>query len=476
MWASLLFVLHFTVALGIVLRVLTRPRLEPSTRLAWVMVVEALPLIGIAAYILFGEIRISRAERQKRADVRARIIESWRPSPAVVDTPPGFARTVVEAGRGVGGLAAVGGNDITLLAEDDSAIDAVADAIDAARENVHLLFYIWLDDVSGRKVASAVARASLRGVSCRVVVDALGSRAFMRSDAWREMEAAGAELVSAFPLRRPLILQALWRRLDLRNHRKIAIIDGKIGFTGSRNCADMSFSAKPRYAPWVDVLFAIRGPALRQMQSVFMADWMSYTGENLMDLLDWVPPAPDGRDLAQVIATGPDRRGGSIAETLVAMLYSAREKVLISTPYYVPDQSLDAALAACARRGVSVTMILPERNDSLIVGATSEGFYHGLLAAGVRIFLFRPGLLHAKLLSVDGRMVMMGSANLDRRSFELNYEMNMLLIGEDITGAIDARQQSYIERARELPLSEVTGWPLWRRLRNNLLALASPLL
>ncbi|MDO5658239.1 MAG: cardiolipin synthase [Paracoccus sp. (in: a-proteobacteria)] len=475
MWATFILVLHFTLALGIVFRVLTRPRLEPSTRLAWVMVVEALPLIGIAAYILFGEIRISRAERQKRADIRERLTGMWQPSPEAVTDPPERVAAVIASGRAIGGMGAVGGNEVSLLPEDDTAIDQLVAAIDGARDHVHILFYIWLDDVSGRKVADAVARAAGRGVACRVVVDSLGSRAFLRSDAWAGMKAAGARVVEAFPLRRPVILQALWRRLDLRNHRKIAIIDGSLGFTGSRNCSDMAFAVKRRYAPWVDVFFAIRGPVLRQMQSVFLADWMSYTGEDLGEMLRMIPSA--GSDTAaQVIATGPDQRGGNIAESLIAMLAAARHEVIISTPYYVPDQPLDAALAACARRGVRVTLILPARNDSLIVGATSEGFYHNLLASGLHIHLFEGGLLHAKLLSVDGQMVMMGSANLDRRSFELNYEMNMLLIGDEITATIDARQHSYLERSRELTLREVAAWPRWRRLRNNMLALASPLL
>ena len=158
------------------------------------------------------------------------------------------------------------------------------------------------------------------------------------------------------------------------------------------------------------------------------------------------------------------------------MLHAARHRVVITTPYYVPDAALDAAIRAAARRGVEVTMILPARNDSFVVGATSEGFYYGLLAAGVRLQLFQPGLLHAKIMTVDGRMAMVGSANLDRRSFELNYEVNMALFDEALIARIDARQASYVDRARELTLDEVRNWSVLRRLRNNLLALASPLL
>ena len=158
------------------------------------------------------------------------------------------------------------------------------------------------------------------------------------------------------------------------------------------------------------------------------------------------------------------------------MLHTARDRVMITTPYYVPDVALDAAIRAAARRGVEVTMILPARNDSIVVGATSQGFYYGLLSAGARILLFQDGLLHSKILTVDGRMGMVGSANLDRRSFELNYEVNMAVFDHEFVEELDARQVSYAERSREITLEEVRNWSVFRRLRNNLLSLASPLL
>ncbi|MFN3525668.1 MAG: cardiolipin synthase [Paracoccus sp. (in: a-proteobacteria)] len=475
MWATLFFLMHTSVSLVIVARVLLRPRIEPSVRLAWIMVIEALPLMGIMAYLLFGEVRMRQADVQRMADARERLTGLRLPGPGTLSDPPEFARPVIAANSAVGGMPAVSGNRLRLLEESDAAIDRLVEAIDAAQDHVHVLFYIWLPDASGTKIAEALIRAEGRGVECRVIVDAVGSRALVRSDLWHRMGQAGAECVTAFPLGLPFF-SMLFQRLDLRNHRKILVIDNRVAFTGSRNCADMAFAIKPRFAPWVDILLSVEGPVVRQLQAVFLGDWMSYTGRDLGHMLQAVPLVQQPGKLAQVVATGPDLRAGSVSDCLTGMLHAARDNVVITTPYYVPDAALDAAIQAAARRGVRVTMILPARNDSLIVGATSQGFYYGLLAAGVRLMLFEQGLLHSKIMTVDGRMAMIGSANLDRRSFELNYEVNMGVFDPDLVATLDERQASYAARSRQITLEEVRAWSRLRRLRNNLLALASPLL
>ncbi|MDN5567202.1 MAG: cardiolipin synthase [Paracoccus sp. (in: a-proteobacteria)] len=372
-------------------------------------------------------------------------------------------------------MPALTGNRLQLLSEGDDAIDQIVSAIDRAQDHVHLMFYIWLPDGSGTKVAQAIIRAEGRGVQCRVIVDALGSRMLVRSPLWDQMSQAGAECVTAFPWGLPFI-SILFQRLDLRNHRKIIVIDNRVAFTGSRNCADAAFAVKARFAPWVDLLVRVEGPAVRQLQAVFLGDWMSYTGRDMGDMLRLVPAVDQPGIAAQVVATGPDLRAGNVSDCMSGMLHAARHSVVVTTPYFVPDAALDAAIRAAARRGVQVTMILPARNDSLIVGATAQGFYQGLLAAGVRLMLFQPGLLHSKIMTVDGRMAMIGSANLDRRSFELNYEVNMAIFDGEFVAQLDARQQSYVDRARPIDLDEVQGWGALRRLRNNLMALAAPLL
>lgn len=470
-----LALLHYAAAIMVVVRVLLRRRMAASARLAWALLVVVLPVLGILVYLLFGEVRMRHADRQRMADVRAALSHLWERSPCHVETVANHAAAVVASARATGGMEPVAGNALTLLEEGDEAFDHLVAAIDAARDHVHLLFYIWLPDRSGTRVADAVMRAARRGVDCRVIVDDLGGRRLVRSPLWGRMQAAGAHCVRAFPIGNPLVGMLL-RRLDLRNHRKIAVIDNRIAFTGSRNCADKAFAIKPRYAPWIDILLRVEGPLVRQLQAVFLQDWMSYTGHDLGELLDMIPAVAEPGQVAQVIASGPDQRRESLADCIATMVHASRGQLTITTPYYVPDDAIDAAIRSAARRGVAVTMILPERNDSTIVAATSEGFYYGLLRAGVRVMLFRDGLLHAKIVTVDGRMALTGSANLDRRSFDLNYEVNMLVLDEAFTAALDERQADYVARARRLTLAEVEGWGRPRRIRSNLLALAAPVI
>lgn len=475
LWTEIIALLHYAVAVAVAIRVLLRQRMAPTARLAWVLVVVVLPVMGIFFYLMFGEVRMRHADRQRMADVRAALSHLWDRSPDALETVPDFAAAAVASARATGGMDPVGGNRLTLLEEGDAALDHVVAAVDAARDHVHLLFYIWLPDHSGTRLAEAAIRAARRGVDCRVIVDDLGSRRLIRSILWGRMQEAGVRCVNAFPIGNPLTGMLL-HRLDLRNHRKIAVIDNVVGFTGSRNCADMAFAVKPRFAPWIDILLRIEGPVLRQLQAVFLQDWMSYTGNDLGELLDMVAPVDEPGQVAQVVASGPDLRRESLSDSIATMIHASRQRLTITTPYYVPDDAIDAAIRSAARRGVSVTMILPERNDSRIVAATSEGFYQGLLKAGVRVMLFRGGLLHAKIVTVDGRMAIAGSANLDRRSFDLNYEVNLLVVDEAFTADLDERQASYIVRSRRLTLAEVDGWGPLRRIRNNTLALAAPLI
>lgn len=479
MGAQLILYLHAAAVIGVSLRVLLRPRLEPAVRLAWILVVEAIPFVGVLAYLLFGEIRIKQAELRRQRDVRRELTLRWRAAGRAGAAPLALgpednAGPVIAANRAASGFPAVDGNAVTLLPEDDSAIDTMVAAIDAARAHVHLLFYIWLPDRSGTRVAEACIRAAGRGVAVRVIVDALGGRPLVRSALWPAMRQGGVECRRAFPLRNPLP-GALLQRLDLRNHRKVVVIDGTLAFTGSRNCADMAFAVKPRYAPWVDLSVRVTGPVVRQLQGAFLYDWIAATGADLGGLLELVPP-PTGTAVAQVVATGPDRSGGSVSDCVTTLIHAARERLVIVTPYYVPDAAVDAAIRSAAWRGVEVTLYLPARNDSRIVAAVSQGFLAGLADAGVRLRLFAPGLLHAKLIVADDRIAMLGSANLDRRSFELNYELNLTVIDPALLTELSARVDSYAARSTPLTGPQIRAWPWWQRMRNNVLALAAPLL
>lgn len=471
--------LHYALTAVVIWRVLLRDSMAPVVRLAWVMLVGLLPVAGVLGYLLFGEVRVSRTDRRRIRDVdrqlRSVVLPEGEVAGPLPDSLPPELHSAFAMGHATSGMSPLEGNRATMLAEDDSAIDDMLREIAGARETVHVLFYIWLPDTSGTRMAEALIEAAGRGVTCRVQVDDVGSRRLIRSALWSRMRAAGVRLAVVLPVGNPLI-ETLYRRLDLRNHRKIVVVDNRVTWAGSRNCADAAFAIKPKYAPWVDVLMRVEGPLVRQFQAVFLRDWMLNGAEDLGWMLASEPPALAGGFIGQVVASGPDQTASGMSETLCAMIYAAQRRLMITTPYFLPDPALLGAICAAARRGVDTTLILPECNDSRIVAAASEGLYHSLLRSGVRLHLFRPGLLHAKILTVDGRLAMIGSANLDRRSFDLNYECNLLLYSDTVTAELDLRQASYLDRARPMTLREVQSWSRLRRIRNNAVALAGPLL
>jgi len=477
--ASLLLLLHVLVQLGLIVRVLLRPHREPASRIAWVVVILAFSVVGIAAYILFGETNLGRPRVERMRAVLKGLPDLGAPSvrsgtPSSVDVTLKHAH-LFQLGKTVNGFEPVGGNRAQLMKDSNAAIEAMVADIDAARDHVHLLFYIWLPDNNGLRVVEALKRAAARGVTCRAMADSLGSRLMIHSKHWREMRKAGVRLASALAIGNPL-LRPLKRRIDLRNHRKIVVIDHAVTYCGSQNCADPEFRIKAKYAPWVDAMVRFEGPIARQNQYLFAADWGAETGEDLGPLLSrTIDPLPAGFP-AQVIGTGPTVRYSAMPEMFETLMYAARRELVITTPYYVPDEAMQTALCASARRGVGTTIIFPARNDSWIVGAASRSYYGGLLAAGVRIFEYQGGLLHTKSLTVDGEVTLIGSANMDRRSFDLNYENNILLYDRALTADVRQRQADYIAHSRSVASETVAGWTWRQRLWNNTIAMMGPVL
>ncbi|MCB2168313.1 MAG: cardiolipin synthase [Deltaproteobacteria bacterium] len=477
--ASLFLLIHPLVQLGFIVRVLMRPHREPASRIAWVVVILGFSVVGIGAYIVFGETNLGRSRVERtRAVIKA--LPDIGAASGASDTalPAGMPERYVQLfqlGKTVNGFDPVGGNQARLMQDSNAAIEAMVADIDAAKDHVHLLFYIWLPDNNGLRVVEALKWAAMRGVTCRAMADSLGSRIMIHSEHWRAMRKAGVRLAVALAIGNPL-LRPLRGRIDLRNHRKIVVVDHSVTYCGSQNCADPEFRIKAKYAPWVDAMIRFEGPIARQNQYLFATDWGAETGEDLGSLISRpVDPLPGGFP-AQVIGTGPTVRYSAMPERFEALMYAARKELVVSTPYYVPDEAMQAALCASARRGVATTIIFPERNDSWIVGAASRSYYEDLLASGVCIFEYRGGLLHTKSLTVDGEVTLIGSANMDRRSFELNYENNILLYDRALTGDVRRRQASYIAQSRPVTSETLAGWTGRRRLWNNMIAMLGPVL
>ncbi|MDG2423443.1 MAG: cardiolipin synthase [Phycisphaerales bacterium] len=472
-----LIVVDAAIFIVLLMHILLRRRGTSETRLAWVVFIILIPYLGALAYLLVGGIYFGRVRHHRHISLHANNAPNEQPDledlPGMEPRTPSPYRRVFTLAENLCPSDLLGGNHLDLEIDSENFLKPLLEDIENATRNVHLLTYIYLADDTGRQVASALRAAAKRGVHCRVLVDSMGSRDFLRSDLSREMEADGVQVVEALPAS---LFRITIARIDLRNHRKIVVIDNKIGYVGSQNIADPSFAPKAKFAPWVDCMVRINGPAVHDLQELFLEDWFLETGETVEGLYEELPHVQqDGADV-QIIASGPNLDHGSFTMVLQSCFHVASEEIILTTPYFVPDVATETALIAAARRGVATTLILPARNDSRLVSLASRSHYEDILRAGVRIYHFNAGLLHAKTLTVDRQLFMLGSANLDRRSMELNFEVNMLGWNPDFAGQLRLLQLSYQNDSTEIKGQEWlnAGWK--RRLARNAAGMLSPLL
>lgn len=464
------------VARIVMVPVILRRRLAPNTSLAWLCLIFLLPEVGVPLYWLLSGDRLAR----RRIRLHRRFVESVRdrlPARAVrrkarQEIDPRQAALIQQAER-IGGMPIVGGNDVELLGEIRDIVDRLVADIDAAAHHVHLLFYIYRPDETGWRVAEALMRARRRGVACRVLVDAVGSwSVFRRRGLAAEMNNQGVEFWAALPvapLRRGLA------RLDLRNHRKLAVIDGKVGYAGSANVVNEDYGHW-RAGAWLDLAGRFTGPVVAQLQNVFLDDWLFETDQQL-ESDDLFPAlAETGPVLAQCVATGPTQESESILRVLLSAINNAKERIVLTSPYLVPDEPTMLGLVMAAGRGVEVSLVIPEKSDHPLVSAAGRAYFEPLLEEGVKIFLHAPGMLHAKTMTVDDAFALLGSSNLDMRSLYLNFELNVLMYGPQMTMKLRLAQSKYMNEARQLTLQEWRQRPRWKTYLDSTAALLSPLL
>ncbi|MXW17361.1 MAG: cardiolipin synthase [Gemmatimonadetes bacterium] len=466
----------FVVNAVFVVFVLLRPRVRQPSSLAWILVIVVLPIAGIVLYLAVGEVRTgSRRKRRHRTiqkNIRAVVRKAWSATSRSTVVPWGT--------ESIARLARLGdetqprqGNRLALLATADSFLQALVADIDAAERHVHLLFYIYLDDDVGRAVASALIRARKREVPCRLLVDNVGSSDFLKSRLCRELRDEGVQVVAALPTR---ITQIVSIRFDMRNHRKIGVVDGRVGYTGSHNVASENFHPKPGFGPWVDATLRIEGPAVRDLQALFIEDWYMDTTENLDHMIAYTPEEhPDGR-IVQIVGTGVNSQNQALVRVIQSAIHMAREELIMTTPYFVPDEGTLAAITTAAIRGVRTIIVVPARNDSPLVALASRSFYETLLDAGAEVHEYTSGLLHAKTITVDRDFALVSTANLDRRSFEINFEISTLIYDSDFASELRLLQMRYLEDCVTVDAARWAArrWP--RRLAENVAGLVSALL
>jgi cardiolipin synthase len=445
-------------------------RRSPEAAKGWLLLTLVLPWLGLLLYLVIGRPRLPawRLERRLTAEseVRARIaatVPDPLPSGAIV---PAF-RPSVRLATALGTRPVVGGNALELLADYTSTIDRIRADIDAARESAHLCFYILADDHATAPVFEALGRAAARGVQCRVLLDAFGSKPY----AERVLARLGALGVAA-RVALPVTFGLRSARFDLRNHRKIVVIDGRVGYIGSQNLVAADFKPGLEYH---ELVVRLHGPAVMQLQAIFAADWFVDGGEAL-PASAFPRVEPEGDVPVQILASSP-ADGGERAERLVVdWLYTAERRAILVTPYFIPDQALLQALQTAARRGAEVRLVVDRQVDQFLVGHAQRSYYAELLDAGVHIHAFSGGFLHTKAVSVDGTAAWIGSCNMDMRSFALNEEVVALCYHPQTAAQLDALIERYLQASTPIEAAAWNARPFRQKFVDNLTRLVSPLL
>jgi len=472
---------HVLLIVGVSIRIIM-VRLPVSTSLAWMTLIFFLPLGGVAAYLLLGEKRLgSRFSARSRAVYER--YERWlKEVPEEIRSDP---QRLSSQGQSLNRLAATTvhlpalcGNRLELLDATEPILFSIISDIDQARKFCHLEFYIWNEGGRANEVAAALLRAADRGVTCRVLLDAVGSDRFLKSRLARQLKAGGVEMAVALPVSWSSIFRV---RPDLRLHRKIVVIDDTAAYTGSFNLVDPRFFKQDSgVGEWVDAMVRVEGPGVLALNALFRWDWELETGCDLGAQAARIGEIPATRQTGgsdvQVIPSGPGKTHNTIYQILLMAIYSAQEEIVITTPYFVPDDAVTTALLTGAERGIKVTIIVPERNDSRLVHYTCRSYFDDLLSAGVQIFLFKAGLLHTKCVVIDRNVALFGSVNLDIRSFWLDFEVTIGIYDPDFVERLLALQEKYIQNAVEVNLEAWRRRPRRARFYENLTRLASPLL
>lgn len=447
--------------------------------MAWIMAIILLPYLGALIYLLIGDPRIRRKTRERRR--RRRIIaptlsRQLQALTSLQASPESFAddlrmADLVKIATRVGQNAPTRGNAVSIYHDAERTYSALHLAIESAKSHVHMQYYIFQPDDTGRRFCDQLIRKAGEGVRCRVLLDGVGSWPLTREflDAFAK---GGVEVVFFLPVR----LGTRKLHFNLRNHRKLVIVDGTVAFTGSQNIGDEYLGRKRRLGPWRDTHLRIEGPASTHLQEVFVEDWFFASGQDLAGDDSLFPPGSKlGGCVAQIVATGPDRANASLHMLLLAALTTARHSIAITTPYFVPDIAIMLALQVAAIRGVQVQLLLPSQSDVWLVLWAGRSYYEELIQAGVEIYEYEKTMLHSKVVVIDETWAMVGSANMDIRSFRLNFELTTLLYDRHLARLLYDDFRTLRDAACRVS-QESVHWNWRQSLAIGVARLASPLL
>jgi cardiolipin synthase len=453
---------------------------RPSSAMAWLMAIFVAPIPGSVLFGLIGSTKLPQDRRDKQREINDLILENTEglDNRAETATQPPWFGTVVRLNRTLGSMPLIPGNTARLLPDYADSIAAMTAAVDAAERYVHVEFYIFTRDESTYLFFDALKRAHDRGVKVRVLYDHWATIRNPQGRVTRRwLRDSGIRFEEMLPFHPT---KGMWRRPDLRNHRKIVVVDGHVAFTGSQNMIDPSYNKRGnmrRGLQWKDLMVRLDGPAAIGLNALFITDWYSETDELPTDT-DAEPlverPADADALECQVVPSGPGFDGENNLRLFNALVYGAQERLIIASPYFVPDESMLYAITTAAERGVDVQLFACEVADQFMVYHAQRSYYETLLRSGVRIFLYeKPTVLHSKHFTVDDDVAVIGSSNMDMRSFSLNFEVSLMVRGSRFVDEVRRIEDDYRSRSHEVTLAAWLSRPAGLQVLDNVARLTA---
>ncbi len=442
---------------------------NPLKSLAWVTVLILFPAVGLVLYFFFGRNIKNKRMISRRNKRRLRRRERYKPGRKAMMELPGSSQSIARLVNGLCGAVYYPDNTFRFFSDGKSKFDALRSDLRQANSSIYLQYYIFEDDRIGTEIAEILMERARAGVEVKVIYDHVGSIKVKKSF-FRRMRQAGVEVYPFFKVVFPLFSS----RINWRNHRKLIVIDGRIGYIGGMNIADRYLDGG-RFSMWRDLHARVTGPAVRSLHYSFAVDW-NFMGHPLIptdDIPDAEPGIPAG---AQTVTSGPMNQWNNVAHTFLRAIAGARRRIYIQTPYFLPTESLLKALQSAALAGVDVRIMIPEKSDSMLLVHASRSYISECLQSGIKFYFFKPGMLHSKLLIVDSDFASMGSTNFDFRSFEHNFEANLMIYSKEANAALT---DIFMADQRECDRVVPTEWRQRKRIHRiieSVVRLLSPIL
>ena len=453
---------------------------RPTTAMAWLLCIFFLPIPGIILFSLFGNHRLSEQRVKRQAEINRAVRENTKELETEGSNydGPEWVLNAAELNRRLGSFPTLDGNKVDLQRDYLESIEQMTRAVEKAARYVHVEFYIMGYDAVTRQFFQALKEAADRGVTVRLLFDHIGTlRVKGYTKLLRELRESEIQWRRMLPIEP---FRGHWRRPDLRNHRKLLVVDGAVGFTGSQNLVEPAYhKTRNRRSGrnWVELMARVEGPVVDELNVVFATDWNAETDENLereLSLYEWT--FDPGDVTCQVVPSGPGFSTENNLRLFASLIYSASDRISITSPYFVPDDTLLYAVTTAAQRGVEVELFVSEQGDQFLVDHAQRSYYEALLRAGIRIYQYpKPLVLHAKHFTIDNEVAVLGSSNMDMRSFSLNLEVSVMMFDGTIVEQMRRVEDTYRSLSKELLLENWVDRPVWQRYIDNVARLTATL-